>query len=77
MPNFTPEQLVQYLYGEAPPEVLQDIEVALQYDWTLQQKIAVLKESQQLLDTVQLQQPRKQSVKAILDYARQAAEVEQ
>jgi hypothetical protein len=77
MPNFTPEQLVQYLYGEASLEVFHDIEVALQHDWTLQQKIAVLKESQQLLDTVQLQQPRKQSVKAILDYARQAAEVEQ
>ena len=77
MPNFTPEELVQYLYGEASHEMVQEIEKALQHDWTLQQKIAVLKESQQLLDVVTLHQPRKQSVNAILDYARQAAEVEQ
>lgn len=77
MPNFTPEELISYLYGEATQEMVQEIEKALQSDWTLQQKLAVLKESQQQLDTVTLQQPRKQAVSAILDYARQAAEVEQ
>lgn len=65
------------MYGEATQEMVQEIEKALQSDWTLQQKLAVLKESQQQLDTVTLQQPRKQAVSAILDYARQAAEVEQ
>lgn len=77
MPNFTPEELIRYLYGEASHEMVQEIEKALQSDWTLQQKLAVLKESRQLLDTVALQQPRKQAVSAILQYARQTAEVEQ
>ncbi len=77
MPNFTPEELIQYLYGEVSQETAQAIEKALQVDWSLQQKLAVLKESQQHLDTVELQQPRKQAVAAILDYARQTAEVEQ
>lgn len=77
MPNFTPEELIQYLYGEAPHQLVQEIEKALQGDWSLQQKITLLKESQQQLDTVSLQQPRKQAVAAILEYARQNAEVEQ
>lgn len=77
MPNFTPEELIQYMYGESSQDQAQEIERALQYDWTLQQKLAVLKESRQHLDAVQLQQPRRQAISAILDYARQTAEVEQ
>ena len=77
MPNFTPEELIQYLYGEVSQEKVMEIEKALQNDWSLQQKLAVLKESQQMLGTVELQQPRKQAISAILDYAKQAAEVEQ
>jgi hypothetical protein len=77
MPNFTPEELIQYLYGEVSQEQVIKIEKALQNDWSLQQKLAVLKESQHLLDAVQLQQPRKQAISAILEYAKQAAEVEQ
>jgi hypothetical protein len=77
MSIFTPEELIQYLYGEVSQELAMDIEKALQNDWSLQQKLAVLKESQQFLDTVKLQQPRKQAISAILDYAKQAAEIEQ
>jgi hypothetical protein len=77
MPNFTPEELILFLYGDASQELVQEIEKALQYDWSLQQKLAVLRESHQHLDTVKLQQPRKQAVNAILDYARQSTEVVQ
>lgn len=77
MQNFTPEELIQYLYGETSHEKVQEIEKALQTDWSLQQKIVVLKESQQQLNAITLQQPRKQAISAILDYARQTAEVEQ
>jgi hypothetical protein len=77
MPNFTPEELIQYLYGEVSQEQVIEIEKALQNDWSLKQKLTVLKESQQQLDTVKLQQPRKQAISAILDYAKQTAEVEQ
>jgi anti-sigma factor RsiW len=77
MPNFTPEELVQYLYGELSQEQIIQIEKSLQNDWSAQQKLAVLKESQQHLNAIQLQQPRKQAISAILDYARQTAEIEQ
>jgi hypothetical protein len=77
MPNFTPEELILYIYGEVPQEQVIEIEKALQTDWSLQQKLTVLKESQQHLDTVKLQQPRKQAISAILDYAKQADEVAQ
>ena len=76
MHNFTPEELVLYIYGEATQEKVQEIEKALQTDWSLQQKMVVLKESQQQLNAIKLQQPRKQAISAILDYARQTAEVE-
>lgn len=77
MPNFTPEELIQYLYGEVSQEKVVEIEKALQNDWSLQQKLSVLKESHQLLGTVKLQQPRKQAISAILNYAKQTAEIEQ
>jgi hypothetical protein len=77
MPNFTPEELIQYIYGEGSQEQIIEIEKALQNDWSLQQKLAVLKESQQQLRTLKLQQPRRQAISAILDYAKQTAEVEQ
>jgi hypothetical protein len=77
MPNFTLEELIQYLYGEASNEQVIEIEKALQIDWSLQQKLAVLKESQQHLNAVKLHQPRKQAISAILDYAKQTSEVEQ
>jgi len=77
MPNFTPEELIMYLYGEAPQEKVMEIEKALQSDWSLQQKLSVLKESRQELDNIQLQQPRKQAISAILNYAKQTTEVEQ
>ncbi|MCE3281746.1 MAG: hypothetical protein K0Q66_483 [Chitinophagaceae bacterium] len=77
MPNFTPEELIQYLYGESSHQQAQAIESALQNDWILQQKFRVLRESQQQLDAVPLEKPRKQAVSAILRYARETAEVAQ
>jgi hypothetical protein len=75
MQIFTPEELIQYLYGEATQEMVLAIETALQVDWSLQEKLAVLKESQQQLGTIKLEQPRKEAIAAILNYAQQTAEV--
>ncbi len=77
MPIFTPEELIQYLYGEVSQTQALEIEQALQTDWSLQQKLIVLKESQQYLGAIKLQQPRRQAISAILDYAKQTAEIEQ
>ena len=67
---FTPEELVQYLYNETSPERTADIETALQNDWSLREKLEVLRNSMQLLNRG-LESPRPEAVLNILNYARE------
>jgi hypothetical protein len=76
MPNFTTEDLIQYLYKETSKNHAQAIEKAIQSDWQLQEKLDVLKDSVQTLDKI-VESPRSQSIKAILNYARKTEEVAQ
>ena len=50
MHNFTPEDLLLYLYKETSIEDTKAIEEALLNDWTLREKLIVLKTSQERLD---------------------------
>lgn len=68
MYNYTPEELLQYLYKETSPELTMAIEKALQEDWTLREKLAVLKASHDRLNTL-IESPRTQTVLNILRYA--------
>ena len=68
MHHYTPEDLIQYLYKETSPNVTAAIEDALQKDWTLREKLAVLKTSMQRLDAA-TEQPRTEVVLSILKYA--------
>lgn len=52
MHNFTPEDLLLYLYKETSPEQTAAIENALLHDWTLREKLAVLKTSAERLDKI-------------------------
>jgi hypothetical protein len=74
MPNYTTEDLLQYLYQETSQIQSQAIEKSLQTDWALQEKFGVLKQSLTKLDEI-LESPRPQSVMAILNYAQSSAEV--
>lgn len=69
MTNFTPEDLLQYLYNETSAEVNAAIETALQHDWTLREKLTVLKTSMNRLDRI-VTSPRTEVVLNILNYAR-------
>lgn len=69
---FTPEELIQYLYQETSPEKTAAIEAALQEDWTLREKLEVLKASVKSLDRV-VESPRPQVILSILNYARESA----
>lgn len=69
---FTPEELIQYLYQETSPEKTAAIEAALQEDWTLREKLEVLKASVKGLDRV-IESPRPQVILNILNYARESA----
>lgn len=77
MQNFTSEVLMQYLYGETSYEQTMVVEKALQYNWSLQEKVNIIRNSMNMLNSCPLPQPRKQTITAIMDYARQTAEIEE
>lgn len=76
MSLFTPEDLLLYLYKETDPKQTAAIEAALQQDWTLREKLAVLKASMSRLDTI-VEAPRTETVLNILRYAATGEKVSQ
>jgi len=74
MHNYSPEELIQYLYKETTPELTAAIEQALQQDWTLREKLSVIKTSMERLNSI-TQSPRTETVLAILKYASKDATV--
>lgn len=73
MTNFTPEDLIQYLYKETSDSQTNAIEAALEKDWTLREKLAVLKASMQRLDKITTS-PRTEVILNVLNYARENAD---
>jgi hypothetical protein len=72
MTNFTPEDLLLYLYKECSVKKTAAIEDALEKDWTLREKLTVLKASMQRLDKITTA-PRTEVVLNVLNYAREQA----
>jgi hypothetical protein len=72
MINFTPEDLLLYLYKETSRKKTAAIEAALEKDWTLREKLTVLKASMQRLDKI-TESPRTEVVLNVLTYAREQA----
>lgn len=70
MTSFTPEELLLYLYKETSPEQTRIIQEALQKDWSLREKLAVLKASMERLDRI-VEVPRTEIVLNVLNYARE------
>lgn len=70
MTNFTPEDLLLYLYKEPSLKQTAAIEEALKKDWTLREKLNVLKASMQRLDKL-VTSPRTEVVLNVLGYARE------
>ena len=68
---FTPEELIQYLYKETSPARTAQIEEVLQHDWTLREKLEVLKNTLQVIDQP-LESPRTEAVMNVLNYARES-----
>ena len=75
MPSFTPEDLLLYLYNETSPEMTKAVEEALKNDWTLREKLNVLKTSMQRLNKI-TESPRTEVVLNILNYAREKSNQE-
>ena len=72
MTNFTPEDLLLYLYKETTKEQKAEIEKALKKDWSLREKLNVLKTSMQRLDKIK-ESPRTEVVLNVLNYARKTS----
>lgn len=70
MINFTAEDLVLYLCKETTETQTISIEKALQEDWTLREKLQVLKTSLERLDKI-IESPRTEIILEILRYARE------
>lgn len=73
MHSFTSEDLLQYLYGETSTAKTAAIKTALQNDWSLQEKLALLNTSKLELDTLKFS-PSVTSINNILKYAEKAVE---
>lgn len=68
MHDFTPEDLLSYLYQEASPQQAAELEEALKLDWTLREKLAVMKTAMERLNTLTVS-PRTEVVLNVLKYA--------
>lgn len=68
MHNYSPEDLLLYLYKETSPQAAADIEEALKNDWTLREKLEVLKASMERLDSITAS-PRTEVILSVLKYA--------
>lgn len=71
MHNFTPEDLIQYLYKETSIEKTAAIKAALETDWSLREKFEVLTSAQSRLEALKMT-PSQQSIDNILNYAEKA-----
>lgn len=71
MHNFTPEDLLQYLYNETSPEQTAQIKAALETDWSLREKFELITSAQKRLEALKLS-PSQQTIDNILNYAEKA-----
>jgi len=67
--NFTPEDLLQYLYKETTPAENAAIEQAMAEDWTLREKFEVIKKAAHRLTKFSFA-PRTEAVLNVLKHAR-------
>lgn len=74
MHKYSPEDLLLYLYGESTPGEKAQIGLALEEDWTLREKIAVLKTSMERLNSITVS-PRTETVLNILRYASESQKI--
>jgi anti-sigma factor RsiW len=71
MHNFTPEDLIQYLYNETSPAQTAAIKAALETDWSLREKFEELTAAKKELSAIKLS-PGNKTIDNILNYAEKA-----
>ncbi|HUC81867.1 MAG TPA: hypothetical protein VMR70_13180 [Flavisolibacter sp.] len=76
MYNFTPEEILLYLYKEASPELTTAIEEEIARNWALREKLAVMKTAMERLNNITVS-PRTEVVLNIMRYASNKEKVTQ
>ena len=66
--QFTPEDMIRFLYNEMSEEETKAMRQALESDWALKEKFEVLKAAKEHLNGI-LFSPRTQAIEAILLHA--------
>lgn len=68
MHNFTPEDLLQYLYKETSTDKTAQIKAALETDWNLREQLEVITAAHGRLEPLKLS-PGQKTIENILAYA--------
>jgi hypothetical protein len=68
MHNFTPEDLLRFLYKETSPTQTAQILAALESDWSLREKLEVISSARKRLKKLSLS-PSKRTIENIMNYA--------
>lgn len=74
MYNFTPEEILLYLYKESSTELTTAIEEELKKNWVLREKLAVMKTAMERLNNITVS-PRMEVVLNVLRYASESEKV--
>lgn len=75
MTLFTQEDLLLYVYDEASPTLKVAIESTMLQDWSLRERLELLQESMNQLDSTPLEAPRMEAIMNVLNYARETEPV--
>ena len=73
MKKFKEEDLILYLYKDCSPKLSAAIEESLAGDLELRDRLQVLRRTIRQMDKLKLGSPSKQSIKAILQYAKESS----
>ncbi len=71
MHNFTPEDLLRYLYNETSSTQTAELKAALESDWSLREKFEVITSAQRRLEALKMS-PSQRTIDKILNYAEKA-----
>ncbi len=75
MIDFTPEDLISYLYGETDSLLTAQIVKALEENWALREKLSVIKASTKRLETAAPMSPSPSTMDSIMAYARKKTKI--
>ena len=68
MHNFTPEDLLQYLYKETSTEKTASLQAGLEFDWNLREQFELMTTAHSRLEPIRLS-PSQRTINSILAYA--------